>query len=176
LHRRGVDRLDLFLRKRLKHYLGIDPGASGAIALYRPHGRVLVRDMPTHTVTIANRKARRIDAHALADIIAGWNDAFAIAGAVIEQVTASPQMGVTSAFAFGEAFGMAKQAVAGCRIPVQMVRPQEWKAHFKLIGKDKDESRLRASQLLPADAQMWERKMDDGRAEAALLAIFASMK
>ena len=40
------------------------------------------------------------------------------------------------------------------------------------MGKDKDASRLRAIQLFPVVANRLDRKKDDGRAEALLLAEY----
>lgn len=37
---------------------------------------------------------------------------------------------------------------------------------------EKDGSRMRASQLLPGFASNWDRKKDDGRAEASMIALY----
>jgi len=157
----------------MTYHIGIDPGAHGALALYGER-EIIIEDMPILVEKINGKNKSRIDAQRLADLLALWTDHYRVAGATIEQVGASSQMGVTSAFAFGEAFGMVRQAIASAQVPVQFVRPQEWKKHFKLIGQDKDVSRKRASELLPQHAHRWARKMDDGRAEAILLAIYGS--
>jgi len=47
--------------------------------------------------------------------------------------------------------------------------PQIWKKAFSL-GKDKEQTRLRAQQLFPGTAL--RRKKDHGRAEALLLALY----
>ena len=49
--------------------------------------------------------------------------------------------------------------------------PQRWKKALSL-GQGKDAARARASQLLPAHAHYWQRVKDDGRAEAALIAVY----
>lgn len=153
-------------------FIGIDPGASGAIAVFRPPAYIAVFDMPTVQVTISGKSRSRIDHAGLSSIIKDHDGATL---ATIEEVSAAPGQGVTSMFTFGVAFGAVKQAVASEDVPVQMVRPQEWKAKFKLIGKDKEESRLRASQMFPKSAHLWARKKDDGRAEAVLLAVFGAI-
>lgn len=157
----------------MTYHIGIDPGSHGALALYGER-EIIIEDMPILVEKINGKNKSRIDAQRLADLLALWTDHYRVAGATIEQVSASSQMGVTSAFAFGEAFGMVRQAIASAQVPVQFVRPQEWKKHFKLIGQDKDVSRKRASELLPQHAHRWARKMDDGRAEAILLAIYGA--
>jgi crossover junction endodeoxyribonuclease RuvC len=64
-------------------------------------------------------------------------------------------------------------AVASSFVPTEYVSPQKWKRHFGLTS-DKDESRRAASRLLPKSAHLWARVKDDGRAEAALLAIYGA--
>ena len=54
-----------------------------------------------------------------------------------------------------------------------LVPPQVWKRRFNLTS-DKDASRARASELLPAHAHLWPLKEHDGRAEAALLALYGA--
>ena len=83
-----------------------------------------------------------------------------------------PAQGVTSSFSFGVVFGAIQQAVA-CNFykPALLVTPQRWKGHFGL-DSNKDASRARASELLPAHAHLWPLKKHDGRAEAALLALY----
>lgn len=154
-------------------YLGIDPGGSGALALFHPESRKLqVVDMPTHQVVVSKKNRTRIDLHGLAQQLQDWKVYAAFAA--IEEVHSTPMDGPVGAFAFGEAFGAAKMGLAAIGIPYQLVPPQEWKMAFRLIGKDKDESRLRASQILPEHAQNWRLKKHDGRAEAVLIALYGA--
>lgn len=159
----------------MNYILGVDPGAAGALALLNgDDGRLVeVRDMPVHQVTIGKTKRKRVDLHGLVDIVRSWALCYG-PRAFVEEVHSSPMDGPVGAFAFGEAFGAVKTAIAGANIPMVLVRPQEWKTHHRLIGKDKDDSRRLASQLLPAAASNWARKMDDGRAEAALIALYGA--
>ena len=94
---------------------GIDPGFTGAIALYWPEtGKLEVHDMP---------------------------------------VMKNPK------------------ACAACKLPVKFVQPASWKKHFGL-NRDKGLSRSLATQRFPEYAKLFARAKDDGRAEAALLALF----
>lgn len=155
-------------------FLGCDPGAGGAFALFDPVTRHLeVADMPTVVVTVNGKRRNRIDVYALGDLMRSW--APHCTHATIEEVNSTPNDGHIQAFSFGGAFYAAQQAVASEQIPMYLCRPQEWKQRFKLIGHDKDESRLRASQLLPEHALKWNLKKHDGRAEAVLLAIYGAM-
>jgi crossover junction endodeoxyribonuclease RuvC len=158
----------------VNYVIGIDPGATGALALLSPDGRLVeVRDMPVHEVTIAGKKRKRVDLHQLAALLGSWDLAYG-PRAFIEEVHSTPNDGHIQAFAFGMAFCAPQAMCAAIGVPFQLTRPPEWKAHHKLIGKDKDDSRRLASQLLPAAASNWARKMDDGRAEAALLALYGA--
>jgi crossover junction endodeoxyribonuclease RuvC len=155
-------------------FIGVDPGASGALAMFEPGtGHLEVVDMPTVLVTIGKKNRNRVDMHALANLLQTWAPHAEFA--VIEEVHSTPNDGPVGAFAFGEAFGAVKMAVAAAAIPYQLVPPPQWKSAFKLLKQDKDASRQRASQLLPKHAKNWSRKMDDGRAEAALIALYGAM-
>lgn len=154
-------------------YIGIDPGGSGAVAMFDPTTKHMeVVDMPTHQIQVGKTKRTRVDLHGLANLLQIWAPHAAFAA--IEEVHSTPMDGPVGAFAFGEAFGAAKMACAANLIPYQLCPPQAWKAAFRLIGKDKDESRLRASQILPTAAHHWPLKKHDGRAEAALIALYAA--
>jgi crossover junction endodeoxyribonuclease RuvC len=151
--------------------LGIDPGASGALALYHSADWLLVDvfDMPTHTIKINGSNKSRVDPHALAGIIRERSDR--IAFACIEEVSSLPKQGVASTFAFGQAYMAVEMACAALQVPYYTVRPSVWKRVMSLSG-DKDESRRMASRLMPTSADRWPRVKDDGRAEAALLALY----
>ena len=143
--------------------LGIDPGASGAIAFYFTNAadRVSVKDMPTVDGAISSAL--------LADIIRCHGPCVA----VIEAVGAMPGQGVSSMFNFGKAFGQAIGVVGALKIPAHFVTPGKWKKHYRLSA-DKEECRARALQLFPACAEHFARKKDHGRAEAALIAKFGA--
>jgi Holliday junction resolvasome RuvABC endonuclease subunit len=155
--------------------LGIDPGASGAIALIDTAlSELVVRDMPTVAVTNPSgikksSKRLHISDAGLADLIAAW----APEEAWLERVHAMPRQGVTSSFTFGMAYGLVRGVLAALRVRYFVVTPNEWKRSFRL-GADKGEARLMAARMFPTDAQLFSRVRDDGRAEAALLALFGS--
>jgi crossover junction endodeoxyribonuclease RuvC len=80
---------------------------------------------------------------------------------------------VVSAFNFGMNFGTIKGVCGGLRIPFSLVTPGKWKRDLGLKA-DKDQARARAAQLWPGAAAHFARKKDDGRAEAALIALWGS--
>lgn len=148
---------------------GIDPGLSGAVALIDHDGSLLrVFDLPTVEERHGNKARTRIAPALLHDELIGE---VKIDVAFIEHVASSPQMGVTSAFRFGEAFG-ATLAVLQCSgIRTELIRPQVWKKAMGL-NSEGEVSRARAIDLWPDASNYFKRKMDHNRAEAALIAEY----
>jgi crossover junction endodeoxyribonuclease RuvC len=124
--------------------------------------------MPSREVMRNGRARREIDAAGLAAILRPRR---AGAAAWIERVGAMPGQGVASMFSFGRAVGAVEGVVAALAIPVSYVAPPAWRRALQ-VPAGKDGSRLRASQLMPAYAAAWRRACDDGRAEAALIALY----
>lgn len=150
--------------------IGVDPGISGAVALRSPQG-IDVFDMPTHDL----KGRTRIDIHALDHKLNTLVLLHEPGLAVIEDVHSMPKQGVASSFAFGFAAGVIQSLLVARGVPIRLVSPGAWKRVLGL-GRDKDESRLRASRLYPRHAHLWARKKDDGRAEAVLLAHYGTLK
>jgi len=149
---------------------GIDPGFTGAIALYWPDtGKLEVHDMPV----MKNPKGKTIiNPHGVLDILANEGGKSL---AVIEQVAAMRGQGVSSMFRFGEGYGHLQMACAASKLPLKYVTPATWKKHFNL-SRDKGVSRGVAMQRFPDQAQQFSRVKDDGRAEAALIALYGAEK
>jgi crossover junction endodeoxyribonuclease RuvC len=149
---------------------GIDPGFTGAIALYWPDtGKLEVHDMPV----MKNPKGKTIiNPHGVLDILANKGGKSL---AVIEQVGAMPGQGVSSMFRFGEGYGHLQMACAASKLALKYVTPATWKKHFNL-SRDKGVSRGVAMQRFPDQAQQFSRVKDDGRAEAALIALYGAEK
>jgi crossover junction endodeoxyribonuclease RuvC len=148
--------------------VGADPGAKGAFAKLDPIEHTLeIFDMPTFTIKPGAKSKTVMDHVGIGDII----DDKRIIHLYIEEVNARVGEGVVSSFSFGRAFGTILGACGGLNVPVTQVRPAKWKSELK-IPADKDAARYRASQYFPACASAWKRKMDDGRAEAALISFY----
>jgi len=147
--------------------IGIDPGVSGALAFLFTGGPcsdgVEVADMPTIEV----RGKRYVCPHGLRSAIAE-HDPMTIAGVVLEHVQGVQGTGATSAFSFGRSFGVVEGVVAGLGLPLTLVRPQVWTKALN-VSRDKGAHRQAAANLWPAQAQLFARVKDDGRADAALL-------
>jgi crossover junction endodeoxyribonuclease RuvC len=152
--------------------LGVDPGATGALAMLDTDlSALVVCDMPSVLIKVGTRHRRQISEFWLADILR----VYAPDAAWIERVHALPKQGVTSSFSFGLSYGLARGVLAALAVPVTLVTPNEWKRSFRL-GPDKAEARVIASRLFPANAACFTRAKDDGRAEAALLALFGAQQ
>lgn len=144
----------------MKIYLGIDPGKKGALALVDDDTwRVSTYDMPPTTGE-------------LHDLIAGLP---MIASCTLEKLHAGPAMGKTSIATMFMNYGILKGALMWRDIPFTEVRPSKWKPALNLSG-DKNASRELAMQRFPDDKDQFKRVKDDGRAEAALLAIYGAAK
>ena len=109
--------------------IGIDPGITGAMAtIVTGDGIELatVEDIPTSPRGKTGR--RQIDAVALARKF----DSVSAAAAYIEHAQASPQMGVSGSFGYGETFGVILGVLATHGFAVHLVRPQRWRQDLGL--------------------------------------------
>jgi hypothetical protein len=112
--------------------------------------------------------AKQIDAAEFARLVRSLQPRLAL----VEQVGAMPKQGVSSTWRFAESVGAILGVLAACELPVHRVAPTVWKRRFGLDA-DKEKCRARAIQLWPA-CQSFARKKHHGRAEAALIARYAS--
>jgi hypothetical protein len=85
---------------------------------------------------------------------------------------ASRPMNGASAFRFGIAVGQVRAAFQCYRIPVTLVVPRVWKAHYGLKGQAKEEARQLAIDRLPEAKPYLARKLDHNRAESILIALY----
>lgn len=145
--------------------LAIDPGFSGAFALVTADGALeAIGDLPV----MGDGKQRRIDAANFALLVRSLEPT----SAIVERVGTMPGQGISSAFRFGEGVGVLAGVFGALAVPLAWVPPNKWKTDLGL-GRDKEASRLRAIETWPKQASQFARKKDDGRAEAALLGLWA---
>ena len=150
-----------------------DPGLSGAIA-YTDGETIEVWEMPV--IQVAGR--REIIIPKLVSIFLQAERAKPHTGIrrlYLERVSARPGQGVVSMFRFGESYGIIRGVCAGRGIPVELVTPQAWKKAMK-VPSGKDSGRFRAMEEFPMHTELFERKKDHGRADAALLALYGRRK
>lgn len=152
--------------------IGIDPGFTGAIAFLKytnPKDYSLkIIDMPIHL--ILNRK--QVKARELTEVIEAMGLVHPIRFAALENVHTMPTDGIVSAGTFMYNAGILLGVLAALNIKVLRVRPNVWKPALGL-SSDKAKSLALARKRFPCYRHYFKRKMDDGRAEAALLAHFA---
>ena len=137
----------------MKLYIGIDPGLSGGIAFIPATGNPWAHKMPE-----TDRD--------LIDLI-GDSINMSEPRAVLELVHSSPQMGVKSAFTFGEGYGRLQAVLTALRVPYERVRPQKWQQAMGCLTKgDKNVSKRRAQELFPT------LKVTHATADALLIAEY----
>lgn len=166
-------------------YIGIDPGASGAIAFIDEHiESAEVYDFDDDYALILLRQ-------------------YAVEGnrpihAVLEKVSAMPKQGVVSMFNFGVNFGIWQGRLQTLQIPFDLMTPQKWKAkvmdsvtlyktvkkknketgkvtHEKVVDKERTSLR-RAKMLFPELVERLQRVKDNGRADALLIARYCQLR
>jgi Holliday junction resolvasome RuvABC endonuclease subunit len=136
--------------------IGIDPGTNGGIA-WITHGRPCVEKMPD---TLQDLWELIGDIDTASD---GYCHAY------IEAVHSSPQMGVKSAFTFGNGFGHLEMALTAAGIPFERVRPQVWQKAMGCMTKgDKNVSKRKAQELFP------QIKVTHAIADALLIASYGA--
>jgi crossover junction endodeoxyribonuclease RuvC len=148
--------------------LSFDPGLSGAGAVVHVRGELLATfDLPLFG-NMTSEAGRRINAAGLADLVREHGP---YAFAVVEQVSARPGQGVCSMFRFGQSYGTVLGVIGALTIPVHHASPAKWKRALGL-NSDGEKSRARAIETWPAHAELFARKKDHNRAEAALLGLY----
>lgn len=141
--------------------IGIDPGKYGAIAWVSEGGSLIeARDLPFAKEGL------------MCAVLAEWVSAPGRrpTHAFLERVGARPGAGVSGMFNFGRGYGQIEGVLSACGVPITLVTPAKWKGDLRL-SSDKTASRARAAQLWPGLAGVFARVKDDGRAEAALIAL-----
>jgi len=142
-----------------KVYVGIDPGAKGAIAVIAGD-LVLIQDMPKPEEALGIfKRAQPVDCKV-----------------AIEQVHPLPGQSCIASFTYGENFLLAFLLALWYNIAPVMVSPQKWKKHYGL-KKNADETKSeykrrsveKARELFPQAVDLLKASKD-GRAEALLIA------
>ena len=151
-----------------KIIIGIDPGFSGAIAFYNSTTkRLKIYDLPLKKIMNKNQ----IDGVRFSQMIRFISDD--IEFAAIEDVHAMPNQGVVSTFRFGYNAGILLGVLCAHGLKILRIKPSVWKSALNLSANKKDSIEL-AKKAFPKYKGYFTRQKDDGRAEAALIALFAS--
>lgn len=158
---------------------GIDPGASGAIAIYDTDTRrvIAMYDIPIWYASIGKRKKKRIDELALAELFE-MLEMMNVELIVLEEVGGRPGQSASAGFSFGYGVGLICMAIVMKQMVVEKVPPRTWKSVMNVKGKAKatdEDIMAKAKEMFPKDVQLFRgvkggKKID--RAEAAMLAKF----
>ena len=139
--------------------IGIDPGKNGGIAVIGDYG-TYVNKMPDTLQDLWDM----IEEISIGD---GHDSEPSLCRAYIEQIHSSPQMGVVSAFTFGNGFGHLEMALTAAGIPFERVRPQVWQKALGCMTKgDKNITKAKAQEMFPS------LKVTHATADALLIAEY----
>ena len=159
-------------------FLGIDPGISGAFALWTPGRPALsVFDMPVTKTIVSGRERKAIDRPGVRQLLDVIFDTFPIERIVLEKVGQMP--GQSGMFTFGFGVGCVLMAIEDRGRSVIQPSPIVWKKDLK-VPRDKAAAITRANDLFPSEAALLfhdivrgKRVARPDRAEAAMLALWA---
>jgi len=144
--------------------LGVDPGKSGALAVFDDGELTFVDDMP-----VVDKQVSGALLADLIDEIFHYHPDSRVA--VVEVVHSMPKQGVASSFDFGRSYGVVLGVLAHARIRVEPAQPATWKKTMHL-SSDKELSRRRALERWPGHTETFKLKKHADRAEAALIALW----
>lgn len=171
----------------MQGFVGIDPGAKGAIALLA-HGcpgsgpeLLAVASLPTTIDRIGGRKSPRLNGLALGSMLAEWQiqHGVVVSSATIERVHAMPKDKGPQAFAFGRSYGAVQAVLETMGVQTRTLPVSIWRQAVGIILPDAERSRdqiktacrRRAQELWPDQADWFKRVKDTDAAEAALIGL-----
>jgi len=143
--------------------VGIDPGKTGALALFTDGHPQAITDMPLTVGGVDGKKVWELLVHWKPDEV------------YIEATHAMPLNGSQAAYSQGDSNGALRTAVHLSNVPLIWVRPMQWMTHAQLAGfkgtaiERKRRSRMRAIELFPDFIEDLHRAKDHNRAEALLI-------
>lgn len=116
--------------------IGVDPGKSGGM---------VIRSLKKHSFIIASPFRDLATVISVLDTIIDE-----VAFVVLEKVHAAPAQGVSSAFTFGENYGVWQGIFAAYGVKVHSVDPQVWQKKMNCrSGGDKNVTKQKAQELFP---------------------------
>lgn len=139
-----------------KHFIGIDPGKTGGIAVIDSSGEKMFSQPFTSWIDVKK-------------IIANYGSESTVC---LEQVSSMPRQGVKSTFTFGMNFGGWIAALEILNVPYILVPPGRWQK--AILGSfPKGESKARALSYVQRRYPAVEfRKKDSGVVDALCLALY----
>lgn len=153
----------------MKSYIGIDPGASGAVVSLQPDGG--------YTKYVVEKIGKEIDISSLAKVVCQFKDKDC--HAVLENVHSIFGTSAKSNFQFGRIFGICQALLEAYDIPYTLVTPKKWQKTMHegiVVQKDKKKMSIAAAMRIFPDIDL--RKSDrakvphDGVTDALLMAEY----
>lgn len=149
--------------------IGIDAGLTGAVAYINPSGSG-VADIPTMAAGDKLGSIRtQINPAELASLLRNLTLAQRDETLVVVEGLTGYVDHKAAIFSMGNSFGCVRGVVATLGLSLEIVRPQDWKKHFKL-PREKEHARRKAIELYPGAPL--GRVKDHNRAEALLIARY----
>lgn len=141
---------------------GVDPGMTGAVAIFTAGVPTSVEDMPTYD--------GRVDGLELMAMLAGINVVY------LENTHPMPRNGSISSFKLGLNTGIVIGVVQAEAIPLVRISVATWRNFNGLHKKPKEASLGLARELFPKLADRLTRQRDHNRAEALLIGRYGVYK
>lgn len=135
--------------------IGIDPGMTGALAVFGSGRLMQVHDMPTFD--------GRVDGIELSEIIDGADVIY------LENTHPMPKNGSIASYKLGLNTGIVIGVIQSLGQPLIRIPSSTWKRYSGLLGKPKEAAIGLARELYPAMNDMLKRQRDHNRAEAVLI-------
>lgn len=128
--------------------------------------------LPVYQIKSGKTLKTRLDIRAFSTLISNLS-LMQLEFAVLEDVGGRPGQSASAAFNFGRTCGQLEAVLSVLSIPIRVVSPSVWKRQMG-VPSDKASARACATREFPDAAHQWRLAKDDGRAEAALLALWGS--
>lgn len=147
--------------------MGLDPGISGGISVIETKQNKLPKILYSLKMPVVSMYGKKIvDTKKVYESLISYK----IDISIIEKVHAMPRQGVTSSFQFGRSFGAIETLAYLLSKRVDYVAPAVWKKHLG-VGASKKDS-LDLARLKFGNNDIWNKKTNDGIAEASLLVLY----
>jgi hypothetical protein len=170
--------------------IGVDPGATGALALLDAGRRdllgvpslVTVAPIPAIEVKVGKRKSRVVDGRRLAQMLCDLERGTPLSSAAVEVVASMPADKPPQAFAFGRSLGGVEATLQAHGLVITRVPVATWRQATGVARATADDAkarrrehkaacRARAIELWPDQKDLFRRVKDTDAAEAALIAL-----
>lgn len=153
------------LKPKGRLFIGIDPGATGALCALDSAGQTL------HMMKLPTIKTRRgqtkLDSPTLREELSNMD----INYVCVEDIWAQPTQGVKAAFTYGYCYGQLCDCIEAAGVGVEFITPATWQKAYK-VPKGKESSIHIAVQFYPSLKSILKFKKSHNEADAVLIARY----